>query len=177
LQAGFKNCDLIQVLINQLVLPATNVEDCITSITEVKVKDLEQVAVTQKLVKKLLTPGSTLVGHSLNHALAVLKIDHKQVIDTALLFHNSGSHTRPLATIVNLCKAVWKTGFQREGLNSCMDDVVLPMHLVWHHLQHGASCCVVALLDKNSMNSEECSKTFPSLVESQTALCSAPNLG
>jgi hypothetical protein len=24
----------------------------------------------QKLVKKLLTPGSTLVGHSLNHALA-----------------------------------------------------------------------------------------------------------
>jgi hypothetical protein len=70
LQAGFKNCDLIQVLINQLVLPATNVEDCITSITEVKVKDLEQVAVTQKLVKKLLTPGSTLVGHSLNHALA-----------------------------------------------------------------------------------------------------------
>jgi hypothetical protein len=61
---------LIQVLINQLVLPATNVEHCITSITEVKVKDLEQVAVTQKLVKKLLTPGSTLVGHSLNHALA-----------------------------------------------------------------------------------------------------------
>jgi hypothetical protein len=37
----------MQVLINQLVLPATNVEDCITSITEVKVKDLEQVAVTQ----------------------------------------------------------------------------------------------------------------------------------
>jgi hypothetical protein len=26
----------MQVLINQLVLPATNVEDCITSITEVK---------------------------------------------------------------------------------------------------------------------------------------------
>jgi hypothetical protein len=37
----------MQVLINQLVLPATNVEDCITSVTEVKVKDLEQVAVTQ----------------------------------------------------------------------------------------------------------------------------------
>jgi hypothetical protein len=111
----------------------------------------------QKLVKKLLTPGSILVGHSLNHALAnmlspllsplfkdsrtvwaihvgffclikpqslkwlleaygwiydlsslwaipVLEIDHKQVIDTGLLFHNSGSHTGPLPTIVNLCK-------------------------------------------------------------------------
>ncbi len=46
---------------------------------------------------------------------------------------------------------MWKTGFQREGLNSCMDDVILPMHLVWHHLQHGASCCVVALLDKVQM--------------------------
>jgi hypothetical protein len=94
----------MQVLINQLVLPATNVEDCITSITEVKVKDLEQVAVTQKLVKKSLTPGSILVGHSLNHASAILKIDHKQVTVTGLLFHNSGSHTGPLPTIVNLCK-------------------------------------------------------------------------
>jgi hypothetical protein len=37
----------MQVLINQLVLPATNIGDCITSITEVKAKDLEQVAVTQ----------------------------------------------------------------------------------------------------------------------------------
>ncbi len=38
----------MQVLINQLVLPAANnIADCITSITEVKAKDLEQVAVTQ----------------------------------------------------------------------------------------------------------------------------------
>jgi hypothetical protein len=59
---------------------------------------------SQKLVKKSLTPGSILVGHSLNHALAILKIDHKQVTDTGLLFHNSGSHTGPLPTIVNLCK-------------------------------------------------------------------------
>jgi hypothetical protein len=44
-------------------------------------------------------------------------------------------------------EAVWKTGFQKEGLKSCMDDAILPMRLVWHHLEHGASSCVVPLLD------------------------------
>jgi hypothetical protein len=40
-------------------------------------------------------------------------------------------------------QAVWKTGIEKEGLNSCMDDAILPMPLVLYHLQH-----VVPLLDK-----------------------------
>jgi hypothetical protein len=48
-------------------------------------------------------------------------------------------------------EVVWKTGFQKEGLNSCMDDAILPMRLVWHHLEHGASSCVVPLLDTVQM--------------------------
>jgi hypothetical protein len=42
--------------------------------------------------------------------------------------------------------AVWKTGIEKEGLNSCMDDAILPMPLVLYHLQH-----VVPLLDKVQM--------------------------
>jgi hypothetical protein len=45
-------------------------------------------------------------------------------------------------------QAVWKTGFQKEGLNSCMDDAILPMRLVLYRLQHDASSCVVPCLDK-----------------------------
>jgi hypothetical protein len=40
-------------------------------------------------------------------------------------------------------QAVWKTGIEKEGLNSCMDNAILPMPLVLYHLQH-----VVPLLDK-----------------------------
>jgi hypothetical protein len=43
-------------------------------------------------------------------------------------------------------QAVWKTGIEKEGWNSCMDDAILPMRLVLYHLQH-----VVPLLDKVQM--------------------------
>jgi hypothetical protein len=148
---------------------------------------------SQKLVKKSLTPGSILVGHSLNHAsasilspllsplfkdsrtvwvthvgffclikpqslkwlleaygwiydlsslwaVAVLKIDHKQVTDTGLLFHNSGSHTGPLPTIVNLCKVsqlyslqVYRLFTLRESLWRCT------------HFNHHNGCIMFAL--------------------------------
>jgi len=43
-------------------------------------------------------------------------------------------------------QAVWKTRFEKEGLNSCMDDAISPMRLVLYHLQH-----VVPLLHKVQM--------------------------
>ncbi len=43
---------------------------------------------------------------------------------------------------------MWETRFQKERLDSCVDDAILPMRLVWHHLEHGVSSCVVPLLDK-----------------------------
>jgi hypothetical protein len=43
-------------------------------------------------------------------------------------------------------QAVWKTGFEKEGLDSCMDDAIFPMHFVLYHLQH-----VIPLLDNLQM--------------------------
>jgi hypothetical protein len=53
-------------------------------------------------VKWLLETCSWIYDLSSLWVIAALKIDHKQVIDTALLFNNSASRTLP--TLITLCK-------------------------------------------------------------------------
>eukprot|EP00658_Telonema_sp_P-2_P077133 TRINITY_DN6910_c0_g1_i4.p1 TRINITY_DN6910_c0_g1~~TRINITY_DN6910_c0_g1_i4.p1 ORF type:complete len:281 (+),score=47.73 TRINITY_DN6910_c0_g1_i4:273-1115(+) len=80
---------LSRVLINENVKPQSKVLDYRSDITGIKPGDLdgalsfEQV---QAQVVGLLQDGVILVGHGLNHDLISLKIDHRRVIDTSLIF-------------------------------------------------------------------------------------------
>ncbi|XWS29783.1 hypothetical protein CRYUN_Cryun24cG0060000 [Craigia yunnanensis] len=60
-------------------------------------------------MKKLLSDGTILVGHSLHNDLQVLKIDHARVIDTSYIFKylDAPFYRRP--SLNNLCKAI-RTG-------------------------------------------------------------------
>jgi len=134
-----RNCD---ILIDELVLPNKKVVDYLTHITGVKAEDLEGVSLTQeavqRMVKKILSPGTILVGHSLDHDLSVLKIDHQRVIDTAFIFQPRTWASTHLPSLVNLCKAVLRYDFREEGKpHNCLDDAIVPMRLVLHRLEHG----------------------------------------
>ncbi|CAM6032761.1 unnamed protein product [Sphagnum compactum] len=134
-----RNCD---ILIDELVLPNKKVVDYLTHITGVKAEDLEGVSLTQeavqRMVKKILSPGTILVGHSLDHDLSVLKIDHQRVIDTAFIFQPRTWALTHLPSLVNLCKAVLQYDFREEGKpHNCLDDAIVPMRLVLHRLEHG----------------------------------------
>ncbi|CAK9278460.1 unnamed protein product [Sphagnum jensenii] len=128
-------CD---ILIDELVLPDKKVVDYLTHITGGKAEDLEGVSLTQEAVQKLLSPGTILVGHSLDRDLSVLKIDHQGVIDTRFIFQLRTCALTPLPSLVNLCKAVLRYDFSVEGKpQNCLDDAIVPMRLVLHRLEHG----------------------------------------
>jgi len=131
-----------QTLLDELVLPSKEVKDYLTNITGVSANDLEGVTVTQadaqNLVMKLLTPGTILVGHSLYHDLRALKIDHKRVIDTSLVFRDSSWPVAYSPSLSNLCKAVLKYDFREEDKpHNCLDDAIIPMRIVQNWIQHG----------------------------------------
>lgn len=74
-----------------LVRPRGRVLDYRTSLTGISASDLEAGCMSRKeacrALRKLIVPGSTvLVGHSLYHDLASLKLDYQPVIDTSFVF-------------------------------------------------------------------------------------------
>lgn len=83
------HCLLCYVL-QELVQPSAEVVDYRTELTGISAAQLAGVSTDRKAVakriKKLLKPGTVLVGHSLQYDLQALQLDHQPVIDTALLF-------------------------------------------------------------------------------------------
>ncbi|KAG0564955.1 hypothetical protein KC19_8G152400 [Ceratodon purpureus] len=149
-------------LIDELVVPNGNVTDYLTSITGVSEKDLKGVTLTQadaqKLVLDLLTPGTILVGHSLHHDLRALKIDHKRVIDTALLFRDPSWPPAYCPGLSNLCQAILKYNFRDdEKPHDCLEDAIVPMRLVHYRLEHDVSSLSLPL-PRKGVNQEDLSK-------------------
>ncbi|XWS45221.1 hypothetical protein CRYUN_Cryun15aG0117600 [Craigia yunnanensis] len=99
----------LQVKIDELVNPNKEVADYRTEITGVAAEDLDgvtcSVADIQKSMKKLLSDGTILVGHSLHNDLQVLKIDHARVIDTSYIFKYLDVPIYRRPSLNNLCKA------------------------------------------------------------------------
>ncbi|KAJ0098177.1 hypothetical protein Patl1_28623 [Pistacia atlantica] len=97
----------LEVKLDELVNPNKAVADYRSEITGVTAEDLVGVtcslAEIQKRMKKLLSHGIILVGHSLNNDLHALKVDHPKVIDTSLIFKYADGNRRP--SLNNLCKA------------------------------------------------------------------------
>ncbi|URE24749.1 EXOIII [Musa troglodytarum] len=97
----------LEVKLEKLVNPGKVVVDYRTHITGISSKDLEGVTCSlvdiQESLKKLLSHGTILVGHSLHNDLRALKVNHPRVIDTSYIFKYAGLPTL-LPSLNNLCK-------------------------------------------------------------------------
>ncbi|KAI7739281.1 hypothetical protein M8C21_017511 [Ambrosia artemisiifolia] len=129
----------LKVKLDELVKPDKVVVDYRTSITGVSAKDLEQVTCSlqdiQESMKKLLSRGTILVGHSLNNDLQALKVDHTRVIDTSLVFkYWSGSNFRRPSILIS----VLGYELRKEGApHNCLEDARAAMKLVLAKIDGG----------------------------------------
>ncbi|EOX91536.1 hypothetical protein QUC31_003156 [Theobroma cacao] len=132
----------LQVKIDKLVNPNKAVADYRTEITGVAAGDLDcvtcSVADIQQSMKKLLSNGTILVGHSLHNDLQVLKIDHARVIDTSYIFKYLDASISKRPSLNNLCKSVLGYEVRKPGAaHNCLDDACAAMKLVLAKLEHG----------------------------------------
>ncbi|KAK7850440.1 small rna degrading nuclease 3 [Quercus suber] len=132
----------LQVKLDELVNPNKVIADYRTDITGVSARDLEGVtcslADVQKSMKKLLSKGAILVGHSLNNDLKALKLDHARVIDTSLIFMCLDGPINRRPSLNNLCKA---------------NDASAAMKLVLAKIENGVDNAV-PLVQEDVPNSE-----------------------
>lgn len=80
------------VIIDSLVAPSMPVVDFVTRIHGIKEAHVQQVTFThrhaQAVLAQLCTANTILVGHALENDLKSLKVFHRKVVDTALVFHS-----------------------------------------------------------------------------------------
>ncbi|KAG6510753.1 hypothetical protein ZIOFF_028789 [Zingiber officinale] len=131
----------LQVKLDQLINPMKAIADYRTNITGISSEDLEGVTCSladiQKPLKKLLSHGTILVGHSLYNDLRALKVDHLRVIDTLCIFKFAGlpTYTPSLNT---LCKIVLGFPVRNDGeSHNCLNDAQAAMKLVLAKLERG----------------------------------------
>ncbi|XP_010932207.1 small RNA degrading nuclease 1 isoform X1 [Elaeis guineensis] len=148
----------LEVRFDKLVNPNKAVADYRTDITGICAKDLEGVtcslADVQKSIKKLLSHGTILVGHSLHNDLQVLKIDHRRVIDTSYIFKYLDVAVNCSPSLNNLCKSVLGFALRAEGEpHNCLNDAKATMRLVLAKLEHGFDD-PISVVDNNVSDSD-----------------------
>ncbi|KAJ6990310.1 small RNA degrading nuclease 1-like [Populus alba x Populus x berolinensis] len=129
----------LKVKLDELVNPCKPVEDYRTEITGVTAEVLDGASCSfgdiQISMKKLLSRGTILVGHSLYNDLQALKVDHARVIDTSFIFKSSDGRSPSLN---NLCKCVLGYELRKAGdPHNCLDDACAAMKLVLAKIERG----------------------------------------
>ncbi|KAG8066478.1 hypothetical protein GUJ93_ZPchr0004g38990 [Zizania palustris] len=132
----------LEVKLDELVNPLKAVADYRTNITGVSKKDLKGVTCSlvdvQKSLKKLLSKGKILIGHSLSKDLHALKVDYAWVIDTAYIFKYANLLATASASLNSLSKSVLGYAVREEGEpHNCLKDAETAMNLVLAKLKHG----------------------------------------
>ncbi|MCL7037448.1 hypothetical protein MKW94_009570 [Papaver nudicaule] len=153
----------LEVKLDTLVKPDKPVINYRTEITGVSAKDLEGVtcslADVQKSLKKLLSRGTILIGHSLNNDLQALKLDHARVIDTALIFRCTDGTTRRRPSLCHLCKIVLGQDLREKGApHNCLADARAAMKLVLAKLEKGFD--EIISLDAREVTGDDLLKLF-----------------
>ncbi|TQE12129.1 hypothetical protein C1H46_002199 [Malus baccata] len=135
----------LQVKLNEFVNPCKEVTDYRSEITGVSASDLDGITCTlkdiQKLLKKLLSDGTILVGHSLCNDLQALKLEHARVIDTAYIYRYSDGPIHRKPSLNNLygrlifpyyfIQSVLGYEVRKQGSpHNCLDDACAAMKLV-----------------------------------------------
>ncbi|KAL7141440.1 hypothetical protein ABFS83_08G052800 [Erythranthe nasuta] len=125
----------LQVKLDRVVNPNKAIADYRTEITGISAEDLEGVTYSlkdvQKSLKKLLSHGAILAGHSLNNDLLAMKVDHKRVIDTSYVFKYANMPINKKASLSLLCKAMLGYELRKTGSpHNCLDDACAAMKLV-----------------------------------------------
>ncbi|XP_057424902.1 small RNA degrading nuclease 3-like isoform X1 [Lotus japonicus] len=132
----------LKVKLHKRVKPDKAIVDYRTEVTGVSSRDLETVTCTladiQKKMKRLLSNGTILVGHSLDNDLRVLKLDHVRVVDTAYIFQSLDGSIHRKPSLNGLCQAVLGYEVREKGApHNCLDDACAAMKLVLARIKHG----------------------------------------
>ncbi|CAI9110227.1 OLC1v1010220C1 [Oldenlandia corymbosa var. corymbosa] len=137
----------LQVKLNKLVNPNKEIANYRTEITGITSKDLDGVTCTlsdiQKSMKKLLSHGTILIGHSLNNDLRALKIDHARVIDTSYIFKAEDGPSSRRLSLSSLCKSVLGYELRKmDASHNCLDDACAAMKLVLAKIERGVDTII-----------------------------------
>ncbi|KAH0721818.1 hypothetical protein KY289_006250 [Solanum tuberosum] len=143
----------LEVKLNEFVNPNKPVADYRTDITGITAGDLEGVSCSladvQTSLKKLLSHGTILVGHSLHNDLRALKMDHARVIDTSYVFKYQGQISNRRPSLSNLCKSVLGFDLRKIGSpHNCLDDAITAMKLVLAKLECGGDNIIPLVCDE-----------------------------
>ncbi|KAF3648854.1 putative protein-like [Capsicum annuum] len=131
----------LEVKLNEFVNRSKPIADYRTEITGITAGDLDGVSCSladvQTSMKKLLSHGTILIGHSLHNDLRALKIDHARVIDTSYAFkYQDEPYYKP--SVSNLCKSVLRFKLRKMGSpHICLDDASAAMKLVLAKVENG----------------------------------------
>lgn len=137
----------LEVKLDEFVKPDKAIVDYRTEITGITAEHLKGVNSSlvnlQKSMKKLLSQGTILVGHSLNNDLQVLKLDHARVIDTSYLFMSGDGASSRKLSLSNLCKSVLGYELRKQGSpHNCLDDACAAMKLVLCKIERGVDAVI-----------------------------------
>ncbi|GFT76866.1 RNA exonuclease 5 [Nephila pilipes] len=131
-----ENCDIVY---HTLVKPDKKITNYLTKfsgVTEYMLKDVTvQLSDVQQHLQKLLPADAILVGHSLNCDLHALKMIHPYVIDTSIIFNNSGIRGYKDALKKLALKYLDKVIQNSDEGHTPMEDAVTTMELVKFKLQ------------------------------------------
>ncbi|XP_051140392.1 small RNA degrading nuclease 1-like isoform X2 [Andrographis paniculata] len=125
----------LEVKLDKVVHPKKEIADYRTDITGISAKDLDGVTHTlkdvQKSLKKILSHGAILVGHSLSNDLQALKLDYSRVVDTSYVFKYANGLMYKKPSLSWLCYELREQG----NPHNCLDDACTAMKLVTARLE------------------------------------------
>ncbi|GFU26995.1 RNA exonuclease 5 [Nephila pilipes] len=160
----------LETIYHTLVKPKAKITNYMTAFSGITKEMLQDVTTTlsdvQQDLQKLLPADAILCGQSLNCDLHALKMIHPYVIDTSIIFNQSGIRGKK-SSLKNLVKAHLKESIQdnKNGHNP-VEDSLAAMKLVLlklqNNLQFGDACLVNNYATSESTNNFESSQTSSS---------------
>lgn len=122
---------LFNVVFDSLVMPLNKVTNYRTLYSGITEELLDGVTVTLDDVNcalnRIIDSDTILIGHSLHYDLRACKISHQRVIDTAYMYRDRKTSSKP--SLFTLCKTQLELDMQRQHGHDSLNDAVVSMYL------------------------------------------------